>query len=377
VLLLAPTGKARVRMEQATSKLGLKGFTIAQFLKPHRYDSETGRYVLSDKRVDVGARTVIIDESSMLTEEMLGALIQALKGVHRLILIGDPRQLPPIGAGRPFVDIVNHLAPDGITERLPRVGPGYAELVIRMRQVGEDREDLQLAEWFSGAPIAPGEDDVFDKVVSKGESKHVRFVQWNSPDGLRTSLIEVLVQELKLKGPEDIVGFDATLGGVDWNGMRFYNYRSAKGPGAAEVAEGWQIVSPVRTGTHGVPDLNRAIHERFRKEMVAASYEVGRQYQKARRKLSSETRSSTSSTPIRRTTGIAIARSIRKRKMLISPTATSGSRWASSGKDASRRPSRSARTWKSSSLHSQGTSTRSLAGTSARKATRSSSWPTP
>ena len=42
----------------------------------------------------------------MLTEEMLAALIQALKGVHRLILIGDPRQLPPIGAGRPFVDIV-------------------------------------------------------------------------------------------------------------------------------------------------------------------------------------------------------------------------------------------------------------------------------
>jgi superfamily I DNA and/or RNA helicase len=30
----------------------------------------------------------------MLTEEMLAALIHALKGVHRLILIGDPRQLP-------------------------------------------------------------------------------------------------------------------------------------------------------------------------------------------------------------------------------------------------------------------------------------------
>jgi ATP-dependent exoDNAse (exonuclease V) alpha subunit len=70
------------------------------------------------------ARTVIVDEASMLTEEMLGALIQALKGVYRLILIGDPRQLPPIGAGRPFVDIVKHLAPEGIIEKFPRVGPG-------------------------------------------------------------------------------------------------------------------------------------------------------------------------------------------------------------------------------------------------------------
>ncbi|MBX7106879.1 MAG: AAA family ATPase, partial [Gemmataceae bacterium] len=49
VLLLAPTGKARVRMEQATSTLGLKGFTIAQYLSPHRYDGSTGRYKLSDK----------------------------------------------------------------------------------------------------------------------------------------------------------------------------------------------------------------------------------------------------------------------------------------------------------------------------------------
>jgi len=35
------------------------------------------------------------------------ALLDALKAVERLIFIGDPRQLPPIGADRPFVDIVS------------------------------------------------------------------------------------------------------------------------------------------------------------------------------------------------------------------------------------------------------------------------------
>ena len=275
ILLLAPTGKARVRMEQSTRELKLTGYTIAQFLSPHRYDAATGRYLLSDKRPKVGARTAIIDEASMLTEEMLAALIQALKGVLRLILIGDPRQLPPIGAGRPFVDIIKRLSPGGISEKFPRVGTGYAELTIRRRQAGVEREDLQLAEWFSGSPMAPGEDDVFSTVVSIGQTKHVRFVEWTTPDELRTHLINVLVDELKLQGPEDVAGFDATLGGTPWNEMRFFNF------GAAQKAESWQILSPVRAAVHGVPDLNRLIHKQFRQEAIdSARKERNRKYPK-------------------------------------------------------------------------------------------------
>lgn len=281
VLLLAPTGKARVRMEQSTRDLQLTGYTIAQFLSPHRYDGTTGRYRLSTKPTEVGARTVIIDEASMLTEEMLGALIQALKGVHRLILIGDYRQLPPIGAGRPFVDIVKHLAPENVTAQFPRVSRGYAELTIRRRQAGEDREDLQLAEWFSGSPIAPGEDDVFDKVVRTGRSQHVRFEQWESADDLRSNLINVLVDELQLNGPEDIAGFDATLGGEPWNERTFFNRRRGDKVGAAEAAESWQVLSPVRSAAHGVPDLNRLIHKQFRKPMIEAARKVrNRKYPK-------------------------------------------------------------------------------------------------
>ena len=281
VLLLAPTGKARVRMEQSTRDLLLTGYTIAQFLSPYRYDGTTGRYRLSSQPTEVGARTVIIDEASMLTEDMLGALIQALKGVHRLILIGDPRQLPPIGAGRPFVDIVKHLEPEGVREKFPRVGPGYAELTIRRRQAGDDREDLQLAEWFSGSPIAPGEDDVFDNVIRIGRSKHVRFEQWENADDLRTKLVDALVDELQLNGPEDIAGFDITLGGEAWNEMRFFNPRRGEKAGAAEAAESWQILSPVRSSAHGVPDLNRLIHKQFRQPMIDASRKIrNRKYPK-------------------------------------------------------------------------------------------------
>ena len=282
ILLLAPTGKARVRMEQSTKGFKLKGYTIAQFLSPHRYDGTTGRYRLSDKPTKAGAHTVIIDEASMLTEEMLAALIQALKSVHRLILIGDPRQLPPIGAGRPFVDIVKHLTPNDVTAKFPHVGPGYAELTIRRRQTGKEREDLRLAEWFSGSPIAADEDEVFDKVVSTGQSRHVRFVQWETADEMRSHLIDVLVSELKrsdgtlaLTGDDDIAGFDATLGGVAWNDWRFFNPRRDERAGAAETAESWQILSPVRSSAHGVFDLNRLIHKQFRQPTIYAARKEG------------------------------------------------------------------------------------------------------
>lgn len=44
---------------------------------------------------------------------MLGALFDAVQGVKRFIFVGDPAQLPPIGAGRPFVNIIPRLRAGG------------------------------------------------------------------------------------------------------------------------------------------------------------------------------------------------------------------------------------------------------------------------
>ncbi len=265
VLLLAPTGKARVRMEQATKLKGLdlRGYTIAQFLSGcDRYDPRTGRYHLSDQQPVEAPKTVIVDEASMLTESMLAALLDALKGVHRLILIGDPRQLPPIGEGRPFRDIVDELAPANVEQASPRVGPGYAELTVRRRQGGQEREDLQLAAWFSGEALAPGEDDIFDRVVVAGKSEHVRFESWETPEEFQEQLVKVLVEELHLRGPEDVERFDESLGAKIVNGYSYFNC------GAAAFAEKWQILSPVRGHPHGVALINRLIHQRFRSRML-------------------------------------------------------------------------------------------------------------
>ena len=83
VLLLAPTGKARVRLEEATKRLG-QGKTLAQFLQAlDRYDGESGRYYWNPAAPrEKGYRTVIVDECSMLTGDQLAALLDAIEGVE-------------------------------------------------------------------------------------------------------------------------------------------------------------------------------------------------------------------------------------------------------------------------------------------------------
>lgn len=275
VLLLAPTGKARVRLELASGMAG-RGKTVAQFLnRLQRYDGETGRYYVNDEAPRSTAhKTVVIDECSMLTEEQLAALLDAVKGVERLILVGDPRQLPPIGAGKPYVDIVDYLEPDNIDSLFPRVGPNYAELTVTMRQQGGDegpRVDVLLANAFNGRAQDAGADEVWHTVAA-GQTPYVKLVRWNQPDQLQKLLLTELVTELGLESAEDEVGFELSIGGVTsvYNGQInvFFNNRYQGKPGAAEKAEQWQILTPVRQSQAGVLALNRAIQKQFRKRFI-------------------------------------------------------------------------------------------------------------
>ena len=55
----------------------------------------------------------------MVPIDLLGALCSALDTnlIQRLIFVGDPNQLPPIGPGRPFVDLLTWLEDDDAPER--------------------------------------------------------------------------------------------------------------------------------------------------------------------------------------------------------------------------------------------------------------------
>jgi len=266
VLLLALTGKARVRLEEQTGRRGA-GRTLAQFLIAHnRYDSRTGAYSYNPSAPRCSDfRTVIVDECSMLTEDQLAALFDACMNVERYVLVGDPRQLPPIGAGRPFVDIVSQLMPGDAETRFPRCAPCYAELTVPRRQTAAGQGDLMFASHFSGLPLDPGADEVWDAIEST-DAARLRVVQWNDPQDLQKKILEELVAGLGLSGPDDELGFELSLGGSrfkDFDRAFFWN-RFRDNPGAASKVEAWQLLSPVRSGLEGVDALNRAIQERFR-----------------------------------------------------------------------------------------------------------------
>jgi ATP-dependent exoDNAse (exonuclease V) alpha subunit len=268
VLLLAPTGKARVRLEEATHRLG-EGKTLAQFLQGlKRYDGASGRYFWNpDAPREKGFRTIVVDECSMLTEDQLAALLDAVEGVDRLILVGDPRQLPPIGAGRPFVDICRHLAPPELPPIFPRLSAGYAELTIVGRQRGVGRGDVLLARQFSGEPLDPGADEVWDR-LREGKLDHVRAVRWAGPAIVRETLNEEIGRELSLDDQADEPRFEASIGATPFGDppqMYFWAARSVGGEGgAASKTHDWQVLSPVRAGLSGVEALNLSIQQRFR-----------------------------------------------------------------------------------------------------------------
>ena len=273
-VLLAPTGKARVRMEEVVRSQGVSGvkaYTLAQFLIGSGRYRETKGYLLTGKSGEAVGRTVIVDECSMLTEEMLAALIESLTGVDRLILVGDPRQLPPIGAGRPFVDIVNHLKPDNFAPGAPRIGPSYAELTIPRRQDVQDRDGLELAEWFGGEP-GPNHDSAFEILSGHRQSETVKVVQWDSADDLKDRLPQVIADHLGFGGDEDeTLEFARSLGGQVSGGYAYFNVgRSGK------RAEAWQILSPSRQKPWGVEPLNRLVHQRYKSKLIESATEVPR-----------------------------------------------------------------------------------------------------
>ena len=206
----------------------------------------------------------------MMTEEMLAATLEAVGGAKRIILVGDHRQLPPIGAGRPFADMVKYLQPGSIESKFPKAGKSYAELTINWRQK-PNAPDARLAAWFGGTDPGPGEEDLFAELTGFGTKDSLQVISWSSPEDCQKKLLTVLQSELNLSGPNDVINFDKSLGGVQSGQCCYFNttwLKDGKKQGVDEAAEAWQILSPIRDYPHGVVGLNRLIHRTFRAKSI-------------------------------------------------------------------------------------------------------------
>ena len=102
-LLAAPTGRAAKRLTEVT---GEEASTIHRLLEAG-IDQNTGKMVfVRDEDNPLKADVVIVDEMSMVDVQLLHSLLKAIPEGKRLILVGDPDQLPPVGPGFPFSDML-------------------------------------------------------------------------------------------------------------------------------------------------------------------------------------------------------------------------------------------------------------------------------
>ena len=263
IIALAPTGKATTLLRKKIGKeFGATVQTIFGFLiggrKGHvKYDPFIYRYV--NKPIDsvTSNTTVIVDECSMLTEEMLAAIFDACRSAKRIILVGDPNQLPPIGAGTPFFDIV---------ERFKDTKKNYAHLDIQHRQADTygRRLDLELSKLFTDDQYKEVSETIFDD-ISKNNT-NIEFVKFDNAEQLQSKLLEVIVQVTKMSNENDIDKFNASLGGfMQLYKGKCYQFYTNDGLKICDAVEQWQILSPYRNNlTFGSIVINRFIHQKFR-----------------------------------------------------------------------------------------------------------------
>ncbi|MBQ2223890.1 MAG: AAA family ATPase, partial [Oscillospiraceae bacterium] len=103
VLLAAPTGRAAKRMGELCSR---EAQTIHRMLGMS-WNEQTGEVTFAKgEKEPLEADAVIVDEMSMVDLALMRAFLSALKPGCRLVMVGDADQLPSVGAGNVFADLI-------------------------------------------------------------------------------------------------------------------------------------------------------------------------------------------------------------------------------------------------------------------------------
>ena len=164
----------------------------------------------------------------MLTMDDLCAVLMALDLAHvqRLILVGDPNELPPIGVGRPFADLVAHL--DTCKDEQ---AAALARLTVELRtKAGAPSDSLKLASWYTREAQPIDADRVLSDLELGQAFNDLTVRYWETPDDLRRTFEEEFVVRFVLKDASDVVGFNEKALGLTPEGwVPFDDHDGAKG----------------------------------------------------------------------------------------------------------------------------------------------------
>ena len=265
VAVLAPTGKAALRLSgKATTGATWKAETIDRWI----YRSGLGSYL--DRGPSLAGMgwsnryqavdNIVIDEMSMVDLPHLALLFRALEvhqpgSIKRIILVGDENQLPPIGCGRPFHDIIAFMREDVGREQRHLV-----RLTTNCRQQ-QDSVVLDAAHLFAGKNRY--HNDLYERLIAGGQiSPYLRVAYWEDATQLQDRVAAFLDGVLAEAGVdhEELSkeqAFNKLLGMYD-NGFVPQNR-------AASLAlDRAQLLTPYRGGPSGSLGLSDFVRTAYR-----------------------------------------------------------------------------------------------------------------
>lgn len=217
--LCAPTGRAARRLSEAT---GAEAMTIHRLLEWRPGSEPTHK---PGHPLPVGL--LVVDEASMINLHMADVLLNGLGEETHIVLVGDADQLPPVGAGKPFADLIESgIAP---VTRLTHI----------FRQAARSMITTAAHEINRGRPphLSPGPDQVRD----------FHFVERVTPERVRNAVIEMVGERVEA-------------------GLGLDPIRDA------------QVLAPIYRGEAGIDALNKELQEQLNpdgKKAVSDRFRIG------------------------------------------------------------------------------------------------------
>jgi ATP-dependent exoDNAse (exonuclease V) alpha subunit len=261
-LLLAPTGKAADRIREKTGK---EASTIHSFLARRDWLNPNLTIKQRSGQREDKVTTFVIDEASMLDLGLLAAVFRAINwsAVQRIILVGDSNQLPPIGRGKVFSDIIdwlrsNHPASIGeltvnlrqMENRLTGKGTGILDLAsVYVRNPNRDQKDegesIRAEQMLQRLQDLPPDGAV---------DKDLRVIYWKDPNDLLNKLVSRIIADME----EDT--------GEKFNPEAAYKLWLAAACGSGKNArpDYHQVISPYRHEDFGTEAINIRIQQEAR-----------------------------------------------------------------------------------------------------------------
>lgn len=167
IALAAPTGKASKRMMEQTET---PASTIHRLLGI----DANGRFVHNSEN-QLPQRVIVLDESSMIDVQLMASLMSATRTGTKLIIIGDPDQLPSVGAGRVLHDLLDSgTIPTVKLDVVHRQGKGSS--IIDVATAVRDGQALDLGPYEAKTPEevpSVGSDFVYIRVNDPSDDEQI------------------------------------------------------------------------------------------------------------------------------------------------------------------------------------------------------------